>query len=125
LTTDTDLVNQCLDQGLIKRFLFQDANVIYPVHLTNEQASEVTRYFVRNEELQSLHWFPLSEILSRLPPWPNYITQTETDTELAQMQRIEPTGIKLGEHQLWSVIATCLMCITNHVPGGIESFVNV
>ncbi len=125
LTTDTDLVSQCLEQGLIKHFLFQDANVIYPVHLTNEQCSKLTRNFVRNEEFQSLHWFSLSEILSRLPPWSNYIEQTETDIELAQIQDIQPTGIKLGEHQLWYVIATCLMCIREHVHGGVEGFLNV
>jgi hypothetical protein len=125
LTTDTDWADQCLEQGLIKHFLFQDANVIYPVHLTNEQCSKLTRNFVRNEEFQSLHWFPLSEILSQLTPRPNYITKTETDTEPKLNQRIDDVEVKLGNHPLWHVIVRCLKCIRGHVPGGVEGFLNV
>jgi hypothetical protein len=125
LTTDTDFANQCLEQGLNNRFLFQNANVIYPLHLTNEQASELTQNFRRNEEFQSLHWIPLSKILSQLPRWPNYIVQEETHNELAQIRHIRPTGIKVEEHELWHVTAMCLMCIREHVPGGFDTFLKI
>jgi len=125
LTTNTDFANQCLQQGLKNRFLFQNANVIYPVRLTNEQASKLTQNFVQNEEFQSLYWFPLSQILSQLPPWPNYLKQNKTENELAQVPHIKPTGIQLGRYQLWFVTATCLMCIREHVPGGFDTFLKI
>jgi hypothetical protein len=125
LTTDTDFAEQCLKQGLKNRFLFQNANVIYPVYLTNEQASRLTQSFVQNEEFRSLHWFPLSQILSQLPPWPNYIKQNKTENELAQIRHDRPTGIQLGRYELWSVTAMCLMCIREHVPGGFDTFLKV
>jgi hypothetical protein len=125
LTTDADFANQCLEQGLKNHFLFQNANVIYPVYLTDKQASKLGRNFVQNQEFRSLHWFPLSTILSQLPSWPNYITYERTENELAQIQEIEPKGIKLGEDELWHVIATCLMCIREHVSGGFETFLKV
>ena len=84
------------------RFFFQHASVIYPLHLTNEQADVVTRRFTPNEILLSLHWFPLTEVLDRLPPWNNHLISGETPTELAQHEDIDPTGIQLGPYVLWS-----------------------
>ncbi len=125
LTADKDFANQCLEQGLKNRFLFQNANVIYPVHLTNEQASKLIRNFVPNEEFQSLHWFSLAEILSQLSLRPNYKKPEEPEIELAQIQKIEPNEIKPGEYQLWPVIARCLIYIKKHVPGGFKRFLEV
>jgi hypothetical protein len=125
LTADTDFANQCLEQGLKNRFLFQNANVVYPVHLTNEQASKLIQNFVPNEEFLSLHWFSLAEILSQLSLRPNYKKPEETEIELAQIQRIEPNEIKPGEYQLWPVIARSLIYIRKHVPGGFKMFLKV
>lgn len=125
LTTDTNFANQCLEQGLQNRFLFQNANVIYPVHLTNEQASKLTENFRPNQEFQSIHWVSLSNILSQLPPWSNYIIRQKTNDDIAHIQHIKPTGIKVEKHDLWSVTVTCLMCIREHVPGGLDTFLAI
>ncbi|CAF1553641.1 unnamed protein product, partial [Rotaria sp. Silwood1] len=81
--------------------------------------------FTPNEELLSLHWVSLRLVLERLPEWTNYLTSEATANELAQQRDINPIGIHLGEHELWSVTTTCLMCIREHVPGGFETFLQV
>jgi hypothetical protein len=121
VTDQTDISQQ----GLKKRFLYQHANVIYPLYVTNEQANTLTQNFIANEELMSLHWFPLTAVLERLPEWENFLTREATETELAQHKHFDPIGIELGEYQIWSVAATCLMCIREHVPGGFETFLTV
>jgi hypothetical protein len=121
VTNRTDISQQ----GLKSRFLYQHANLIYPLYLTNEQADILTQKFVPNEQLFSLHWFPVTTVLERLPEWKNYLTDEATSNKLAQHEHITPTGIQLGEHYLWSVTAACLMCIREHVPGGFETFLQV
>ncbi|CAF3568621.1 unnamed protein product [Rotaria sp. Silwood1] len=113
------------ENGLKPRFLFQNANVVYPLHLNNEQADIFTENFTPNEELLSLHWVSLRLVLERLLEWTNYLTSEATANELAQQRDINPIGIHLGEHELWSVTTTCLMCIREHVPGGFETFLQV
>jgi hypothetical protein len=111
----------------LKRFLFVDANSIYPLYLTNEDANLLTNHFLPNEEVTSLHWFPLSTVLSQLPEWNNYLARQEMEGELAQVRHDVHTGIKLNkgneEFTMWSVTATCLMCIRNHV--GFEEFLKL
>ncbi|CAF0767963.1 unnamed protein product [Didymodactylos carnosus] len=115
-----------LSEGLKKRFLYQHANVIYPCHLTNDQATSLTKTFTTNEELLSLHWFPLTKVLENLPVWNNYLLSKEKPNELAQIDGIQPMEVKLGEEcRLWSVITRSLMCIREHVPGGFEEFLKV
>jgi len=111
----------------LKRFLFVDANSIYPLYLTNEDANLLNTHFLPNEEVTSLHWFPLSTVLSQLPEWNNYLTRQEIEGELAQVRHDVHAGIKLKkgneEFTMWSVTATCLMCIRNHV--GFEEFLKL
>jgi hypothetical protein len=111
----------------LKRFLFVDASVIYPLYLTNEQADLLTTHFSPNEEVFSLHWFPLSTVLSQLPEWNDYLSRQAAGNELAQIRHHTHTGIKLNkgdeQHTMWSVTATCLMCIRNHV--GFEEFLRL
>ena len=109
-------------QGLKSRFLFQHANVIYPWYVTESEADFVTEKFRPNEEIISLHWFPLTLVLERLPEWNNYLISEATDTELAQHDHINPTGVQFGENEVWSLTTTCLMCIREHVPEGFETF---
>lgn len=125
LTTDTEFANQCLKHNLKNRFIFHDANVVYPVLLTNEQALKLTNEFHRNEEFQTLHWFSLSEILSQLPTWSNEIKEEETASELAQIQYKRPEGIKLKEYELWHVTVTSFMCIRDYVPGDFQTFLKI
>jgi hypothetical protein len=120
----TDRTDIC-QQGLKSRFLYQHANVIYPFYVTNEQADLLTHNFIANEQLISLHWFPLKTVLERLPECKKFLTHQATRNELAQHQHIHPIGIQLGECHLWSVTAACLMCIREHVPGGFETFLRV
>ncbi|CAF3246543.1 unnamed protein product [Rotaria sp. Silwood2] len=108
----------------LKRFLFVDANAIYPLYLSNEHADLLTTRFSSSEEVISLHWYPLSTVLSQLPEWDDYLSRPAAGAELAQVRHPGHAGIKLNtendEHTMWSVIATCLMCIRNHV--GLDTF---
>ncbi|UJR07980.1 hypothetical protein I4U23_012259 [Adineta vaga] len=112
-------------QVLKSHFLFQHANVIYPWYVTNEQANLLTNNFQANEELISLHWFPLTSVLECLPEWKNFLTSQATENELAQHEHIDQIGIQLGEYHLWSVTASCLLCIREYIPGGFETFLIV
>lgn len=108
----------------LKRFLFVDAYATYPLFITNEHADLLTASFSPNEEDISLHWFPLSTVLSQLPTWENYLTRQAEDGELAQIRHDIRAGINLTtaneEYTIWSVTATVLMCIRNHV--GFDEF---
>ncbi|CAF1132118.1 unnamed protein product [Rotaria sordida] len=108
----------------LKRFLFVNASAIYPLYLPNEHADLLTTHFSPNEEVISLHWYPLSTILNQLPQWDNYLKSQAEGRELAQIRHPSHTGIKLNtgnnEHTIWSVTAACLMCIRNHV--GFDTF---
>ncbi|CAF0896033.1 unnamed protein product [Adineta steineri] len=110
----------------LKRFLFVNANSIYPLCLTNEQADLLTKNFSPNEEVASLHWFRLSTVLHQLPAWKNYLFKQSTETELAQVQEAKHRGIRLCEGSeectLRSLTAICLMCIRNYV--GFKDFLN-
>ncbi|CAF5127854.1 unnamed protein product, partial [Rotaria sp. Silwood1] len=80
----------------LKRFLFVDANAIYPLYLTDEQADLLTTHFSPNEEVFSLHWYPLSTVLSQLPNWDDYLSRQAEGRELAQVRHADHTGIKLN-----------------------------
>ena len=112
-------------QGLKSRFLYQHANVIYPLYVTNEQADILTQNFIANEEILSLHWFPLTAVLKCLPEWPKFLTKEATTNELAQRDHFKPIPIHLDQYELWLAAATCLMCIREYVPGAFETFLNV
>jgi hypothetical protein len=114
-------------RGRLKRFLFVDASVIYPLYLTNEQADLLTTHFSANDEVISLHWFTLSTVLDQLPEWNNYLGKQAEEDELAQIRHHTHAGIKLNteneEYTMWSVAACCLLCIRNHV--GFETFLQL
>jgi hypothetical protein len=103
----------------LKRFLFVDASVIYPLYFTNDQANHLTAQFSSNEEITSLHWFPLSTVLKQLPEWNDYLSKPAEGKELAEVRHPIHAGIKLNEDNeeftMWSVTATSLMCIRNLV----------
>jgi len=125
LETITDKSEITVDVRVrLKRFLFVDASVIYPLYLTNDQANLLTNDFFQNEEVTSLHWFPLSTVLNQLPEWNDYLSKQEEGKNLAQVRHPNLTGIKLNkdnlEYTMWSVTSFCLMCIRNHV--GFETF---
>ncbi|CAF1523263.1 unnamed protein product [Adineta ricciae] len=109
-------------QGLKSRFLFQHANVIYPWYVTENEADSLTENFTANEEIISLHWFPLTLVLERLPQWNNYLISEATHNELAQHGHIKPTEVRLGEYEVRPLTAMCLMCIREHVSEGFETF---
>jgi len=121
--TDENEITKDLSSHL-KHFLFVDASVIYPLYLTSDQAKLLTEHFSPNEEVITLHWFPLSTVLSQLPEWNDYLSRQAEGNELAQIRHPNHTGIKLNkeneEYTMWSVTATGLMCIRNHV--GFEKF---
>ncbi len=108
----------------LRRFLFFDANAIYPLYLPNDQADLLTTSFSSNEEVTSLHWFPLSTVLYQLPEWNDYLSRQAEGRELAQIRHRDHVGIKLNkdneEFTMWKVTATSLMCIRNHV--GFDEF---
>jgi hypothetical protein len=108
----------------LKRFLFVDASVIYPLYLTNDQANLLTNHFSPNDEVLSLHWFPLSTVLNELPEWNDYLSKQEAGKHLAQVRHPNFAGIRLKkdneDYTMWSVTVVCLMCIRNHV--GFETF---
>ncbi|UJR12940.1 hypothetical protein I4U23_017113 [Adineta vaga] len=105
----------------LKRFLFVDAISIYPFLVTSEQAKLLMRKYSQNEEVHSLHWFSLPEILNQLPEWPNYLTKEAHGEALAQIKHVQHPTIQLKRDidgkifTLWSVTTNVLMCIRNHV----------
>ncbi|CAF4652283.1 unnamed protein product [Rotaria sp. Silwood2] len=114
-----------LQQGLKSRFIYQHSNVVYPLYLTAEQADILTENFTNNVDLRSLHWFPLTTVLERIADWSNKPANVKTVKNLAKQEFIEPQGIYLGEHELWSVTAACLMYIQEHVPDAYKTFLRV
>lgn len=121
--TNTSEINKDL-RSRLKRFLFVDANAIYPLYLNNEQANLLTTQFSSNEEVTSLHWHPLSTVLSKLPEWNDYLSRPAEENELAQIRHPTRVGIQLNNDdensKIWSVTTSSLMCIRNHV--GFEEF---
>ena len=104
----------------LKRFLFVDANVVYPLFLTEERANLLTEHFTPNEEVHSLHWFPLEYVLSKLPVCIDYLKQPAQQDELAQVRHsIATASVKLQdgctEYNMWSVLELYLVCIREHV----------
>jgi hypothetical protein len=97
-----------IEKGLKSRFLFCDANIIYPVYLTNEQADRLTNTFIPSEQILSLHWFSLETVLGRLE----------------ERRNKEHEG-KLGGHRLQPLIKTFLTRIRNDVPRGFETFLEL
>ena len=103
-----------VEQGLKARFLFDDANIIHPVYLTNDQADLLTQKFVPNETIQSLHWFLLETVFQKLPERKSHRTR--------QVTKNEPGAIQLGKHHLWSLIAQFFIGIRENVLDGYETF---
>ena len=104
----------------LKRFLFVDASVVYPLFLTEERANLLTEHFTPNEEVHSLHWFPLEYVLSELPVCIDYLKQPAQGDELAQVRHsIATASVKLQdgstEYNVWSVLVFYLLCIREHV----------
>ncbi|UJR11995.1 hypothetical protein I4U23_016173 [Adineta vaga] len=103
----------------VKRFLFVDAISIYPFLVTSEQAKLLMRKYSQNEEVHSLHWFSLTEILNQLPEWPNYLTEEADGEALVHIKRVQHSTIQLKRDidgkifTLWSVTTNVLMCIRN------------
>ncbi|CAF1256623.1 unnamed protein product [Adineta steineri] len=114
-------------QSHIKRFLFVNANIIYPLYLTNEQANILTEKFSPDDEIKSLHWFRLSTVLDQLPEWNNYVTRQSNGKELALVRQDGHTGIRLIKESekltLRPATALCLLSIRNHV--GFEEFLKL
>jgi hypothetical protein len=121
--TNTSEINKDL-RSRFKRFLFVDANATYPLYLNNEQANLLTTQFSSNEEVTSLHWYPLSTVLSKLPEWNDYLSRQAEGNELEQVRHPTRVGIQLNNDdensKIWSVTTSSLMCIRNHV--GFEEF---
>lgn len=124
LTTDTNFSNECLEQGLQSRIFFQNANIIFPVILTNEQSEKLTENFCQNDEFQSLHWHPLTEILRVLKKPSYYIKRKQRDNVHTQSSQINCDDISLGGHQLWFLTRINLLGIKKHVPGGFDEFLS-
>ena len=104
----------------LKRFLFVDASVIYPLFLTEERANLLTDHFKPNEEVHSLHWFPLEYVLSKLPVCSNFLKQPAQQDDLAQVRHsIATASVKLQDadtdYNMWSVLEFYLLCIREHV----------
>lgn len=104
-------------QNRLQRFLFVDASVIYPLYLTNEDADALVNEFSPNEEVVSIHWFPLSMVSGRLPQWDDYLREPAEGNELAQIRRIKTETVTLtdgdNEYKVWGVATLYLMCIRN------------
>jgi hypothetical protein len=123
LTNENEIIKNI--QSNLKRFIFIDANVIYPLYLTDEHAKLLTDHFVSNDEVSSIHWLRFSTVRNQLPVWNDYLDiQADNDGELAQIRRSDHIGIQLKEGDkeltLRSVTAMCLKCIRNYV--GFEIF---
>jgi hypothetical protein len=124
LTNENEIIKNI--QSNLKRFIFIDANVIYPLYLTNEHAKLLTDHFVSNDEVSSIQWFRFSTVHKQLPPWDDYLDsrQAGNNGELLQIKPSNHIGTQLKEGDkeltLWSVTAMCLKCIRNHV--GFEIF---
>ena len=104
----------------LQRFLFVDASVIYSLLLTEDHAALLTKNFKPNDEVHSLHWFPLEYVLRQLPESPHYLKQPAEGDELAQVRHsIITATVKLRngdtECNVWSVLEFYLMCIREHV----------
>ena len=104
----------------LQRFLFVDASVIYSLLLTEEHADLLTKHFKPNDEVHSLHWFPLEYVLRQLPESSHYLKQPAEGDELAQVRHsIATASVKLRdentERNMWSVAALYLICIREHV----------
>lgn len=103
----------------LRGFLFVDANVIYPLKLTNDQADNLTAKFSPNDVATSIHWFPLSTIDDNLPQQNDNLIPAPSNNELPQVKRIDRISVRLlegGQHyKMWSVTASALFRIKHHV----------
>ena len=123
--TTVNAITQNL-RSRLRRFLFVDAAVIYPLHLTNDQAQLLTDSFSPNEEVLSLHWFPLPIALDPDQKFTNYLSRDEEGNNLAQVRHFKFPNIVLNDGDrnltMWSVLVGFLVYIENHV--GLERFLN-
>jgi hypothetical protein len=97
-----------IEQGLKSRFFFSDANIIYPVHLTNEQADQLTDTFNPNEGIRSLHWFSLESVL-------RYLEERRTRRDEGY----------LGDYRMQLHTMFILKRIGEYVDRGFETFLEV
>ncbi|CAF1928653.1 unnamed protein product [Rotaria magnacalcarata] len=125
ITNETEVTKNI--RSRLKRFFFVDASVIYPLLLNTEEVNRLKTDFSTNEEIRSLHWFPLSMVLSRMPQWDDYLRMEATEKELAQIRHNFPEQMKLNtdnqEYTMWSPTQCYLMCIRNHV--GFDTFLQI
>lgn len=109
----------------LRRFLFVDAAVIYPLRITNEQAQLLTDSFIPNEEVLSIHWFPLPVTYDPDRMFTNYLSR-EDGENLAQVRHFQfpSTVLNDGDRNLsmWPVLVAWLVYIEYHV--GLETFLN-
>lgn len=92
-----------MGQGLQSRFVFFDANIIYPLYLTNEQTDRLIQTFMPSEQIRSLHWLSLEAVL-----------------QLLAERRIRIDEAQLGT--LRPFMRNLLLYIRKHVPGGFQTF---
>ncbi|CAF1021291.1 unnamed protein product [Adineta ricciae] len=127
LKTITDQQEILQDYQLrLKRFLFVDAISAYPFQVTPSEAKLLMNSYSSNDEVHSVHWFPLTEILNGLPEWPNYLAKEQTEHGLAQIKHDRYPTVQLRRDvdgrvfTIWSVTVSLLLCIRNHV--GFQEF---
>ncbi|CAF1256160.1 unnamed protein product [Adineta ricciae] len=100
----------------------EHSNVIYPFYVTADQTKKLTERFHSNENLRSLHLFPLPIVLNRLTAWCNDPNNQDITARANSKEHVEPRPINFGEHELWYRIAACFIFIGTHVPGGCDAF---
>ena len=88
----------------LKRFLFVDASVIYPLQLTKDRADLLEKHFQPTTQVESLRWIRLDWIRDNFPQW-DYLKTPVQNNELAQVREGAPlVAYREGarEHAIWS-----------------------
>ena len=117
ISGDRDMIRDITSR--VRSFLFVNANAVYPVCVSKDEADQLLRGFQPTEEASTVHWFTLAHLLSRLPAGDNYLTSPATATQLAQVQDEDHYDVHLGTgkgtYRLWSPTVFHLMCIRDFV----------
>lgn len=104
----------------LKRFLFIDAFAIYPLFIMKEQADLLDCPLPQNTHIQSLHWFPLATIQSKMSKKEDFLKYPATNVELAQIRqscypKIDLDGDDGIKYHMWYPTTKVLNCIHNYV----------